>query len=174
MSLYSADQRHISNHLERLVHTLGVQNATANSIRFASSTELAVQGFGGRTINIFTHNSPDSTMNQEFYVFEINRQQDSTASALEKNHGEKQAEPATQTVSKQSGDARVSDGDVLQQSAYVDDLQSSPQETLATPLSFLMILTQRIVEVRSPNDRESTCGQESQIQRDDQDEEQSS
>ncbi|KAA6363233.1 MAG: hypothetical protein EZS28_041241 [Streblomastix strix] len=36
-----ADQRYISTHHERLVQTLGVQNATANSIRHASSSPIA-------------------------------------------------------------------------------------------------------------------------------------
>ncbi|KAA6371229.1 MAG: hypothetical protein EZS28_033244, partial [Streblomastix strix] len=127
-----ADQRYISTRLERLVQSLGVQNATANSIRHASSTELAAQGFDGRTINCFTHHTPDSKMNNKFYVFAVNKEQDSIASALVKNHGMKHA---TQIVSKQRGDARVSDGDGLQQSPQGDDLQLSPQETLASPLS---------------------------------------
>ncbi|KAA6359990.1 MAG: hypothetical protein EZS28_044483, partial [Streblomastix strix] len=113
-----ADQRHISTRLERLVQTLGVQNTTANSIRHASSTELAAQGFDGRTINCFTHHTPDSKMNNKFYVFAVNKEQHSIASALVKNHGKKQA---TQIVSKQRGDARVSDGDGLQQSPQGDD-----------------------------------------------------
>ncbi|KAA6365498.1 MAG: hypothetical protein EZS28_038975, partial [Streblomastix strix] len=86
-----ADQRYISTRLERLVQTLGVQNATANSIRHASSTELAAQGFDWRTINCFTHHTPDSKMNNKFYVFAVNKEQDSIASALVKNHGMKQA-----------------------------------------------------------------------------------
>ncbi|KAA6357773.1 MAG: hypothetical protein EZS28_046700, partial [Streblomastix strix] len=53
-----------------------------------------------------------------FYVFAVNKEQDSIASALVKNHGMKQA---TQIVSKQRGDARVSDGDELQQSPQGDD-----------------------------------------------------
>ncbi|KAA6384812.1 MAG: hypothetical protein EZS28_019661 [Streblomastix strix] len=70
---------------------------------------------------------------------------------------------------KKKSDASVSDGDVLQQSPQGDDLQLFPQGTLAPPLCLLMISTQPIVEARSPNDRESTRGQESQIQKDDQD-----
>ncbi|KAA6367907.1 MAG: hypothetical protein EZS28_036565 [Streblomastix strix] len=160
------DQRYISTRLERLVQTLGVQNATANSIRHTSSTELAAQGFDGRTINFYTHHAPDSKMNKKFYVFAVNKEQDSIASALVKNHGMKQA---TQIISKQRGDARVSDGDGLQQSPQRDDLQLSPQETLASPLSLPIISTQTIVEAVSPNDHESAKVQNSQMQKDVQD-----
>ncbi|KAA6372058.1 MAG: hypothetical protein EZS28_032418, partial [Streblomastix strix] len=138
-----ADQKYISARLNRLVQTLGVQNATANSIRYASSTELAAQGFDGRTINVFTHQIPDSKMNKKFYIFAVNKEQDSIASALVKNHSEKQA---TQIISKQRGGARVSEGDGLQQSPLEDDLQLSPQETLASPLSLPIISSQPIVE----------------------------
>ncbi|KAA6392882.1 MAG: hypothetical protein EZS28_011585 [Streblomastix strix] len=131
-NLKQADQKYISTRLERLVQTLGVQNATANSIRHASSTELAAQCFDGRTINAFTHHTPDLKMNKGLHIFAINREQDSKASALVKNHGMKQA---TQIISKQRGGARVSEGDGLQQSPQGDDLQQSPQETLASPLS---------------------------------------
>ncbi|KAA6385917.1 MAG: hypothetical protein EZS28_018557 [Streblomastix strix] len=161
-----ADQKCISTRLERLVQTLGGQNATANSIRHAFSTELAAQGFDGRTINCFTHHTPDSKMNNKFYFFAVNKEQDSIASALVKNHGEKQA---TQIISKQRGGARVSEGDGLQQSPLGDDLQLSPQETLASPLSLPIISTQPIVETESPNDHESAKVQNSQIQKDDQD-----
>ncbi|KAA6368501.1 MAG: hypothetical protein EZS28_035973 [Streblomastix strix] len=161
-----ADQRYISTRLERLVQILGVQNATANSIRHTSSTELAAQGFDGKTINVFTHNTPDSKMNKKFYIFTMNKQQDSIASALVKNHGEKQA---TQIISKQRGGARVSEGDGLQQSPLGDDLQLSPQETLASPLSLPIISTQPIVEAESPNDHERAKVQNSQMQKDDQD-----
>ncbi|KAA6361695.1 MAG: hypothetical protein EZS28_042778 [Streblomastix strix] len=47
-----ADQKYISTCLERLVQTLGVQNATANSIRHVSSTEPAAQGFDGWTAKV--------------------------------------------------------------------------------------------------------------------------
>ncbi|KAA6377176.1 MAG: hypothetical protein EZS28_027297 [Streblomastix strix] len=161
-----ADQRYISTRLERLVQTLGVQNSTTNSIRHASSTELAVQGFDGRTINCFTHHTPDSKMNKKFYVFAVNKEQESIASALIKNHGRKQA---TQIVSKQRDDARVSDGDGLQQSPLGDDLKLSPQETLASPLSLPIISSKPIVEAESPNDHESAKAQKSQMQKDDQD-----
>ncbi|KAA6376417.1 MAG: hypothetical protein EZS28_028057 [Streblomastix strix] len=161
-----ADQKYISTRLERLVQTLGVQNATANSIRHASSTELAAQGFDERTINCFTHHTPDSKMNKKFYVFAVNKEQDSIASALVRNHGKKQA---TQTVSKQRGDTSVSDGDGLQQSPQGDDLQLSPQETLASPLSLPIISSKPIVEAESPNDHESARAQNSQVQKDDQD-----
>ncbi|KAA6353323.1 MAG: hypothetical protein EZS28_051150, partial [Streblomastix strix] len=97
--------------LERLAQTLGVQNATVNSIRQASSTELVAQWFDGRTINFFKHHIPDSKMNKKFYIFAMNKEQDSIASALVKNHGEKQA---TQIISKQRGGARHSEGDGLQ------------------------------------------------------------
>ncbi|KAA6381573.1 MAG: hypothetical protein EZS28_022899 [Streblomastix strix] len=145
---------------------LGVQNATANSIRYASSTELAAQGFDGMTINVFTHRTPDSKMNKKFYIFAVNKEQDSISSALVKNHGEKQA---TQIISKQRGGARVSEGDGLQQSPSGDDLQLFPQETLASPLSLPIISTQPIVETESPNDHESVKVQNSQMQKDDQD-----
>ncbi|KAA6379431.1 MAG: hypothetical protein EZS28_025044 [Streblomastix strix] len=161
-----ADQKFISTRLERLVQTLGIQNATANSIRNASSTELAVQGFDGRTINVFTHHTPDSKMNKVCYIFAAYSEQDSIASALVKNHGEKQA---IQIISKQRSGARVSEGDVQQQSSLGDDLQLSPQETLASPLSPRIISTQQIVEAESPNDRESAKVQKSQMQKDDQD-----
>ncbi|KAA6394107.1 MAG: hypothetical protein EZS28_010365 [Streblomastix strix] len=161
-----ADQRYISTRLEKLVQIFEVQNATVNSIRHASSTELVAQGFDGRTINVFTHHTPDSKMSKKFYTFALNKEQDSIASALVKNHGEKQA---TQIISKQTGGARVSEGDRLQQSPLGDDLQLSPQETLASPLSLLIISTQPIVEVESSNDHESAKAQNSQMQKDDQD-----
>ncbi|KAA6379192.1 MAG: hypothetical protein EZS28_025280, partial [Streblomastix strix] len=161
-----ADQRYISTRLERLVQTLVVQNATANSIRHASSTELAAKGFDGRIINCFTHHTQDSKMNKKFYVFAVNKEQDSIASALVRNHGVKQA---TQIISKQRGDARVSDGDGLQKSPQGDDLQLSPWETLASPLSHPIISSQPIVEAESPNDHESAKVQNSQMQKDDQD-----
>ncbi|KAA6392791.1 MAG: hypothetical protein EZS28_011681 [Streblomastix strix] len=156
----------LNTRLERLVLTLGVQNATANSIRHAFSTELAAQGFDGRTINVFTHHIPDSEMNKKFYIFAVNKEQDFIASAFVKNHGEKQA---TQIISKQRGDARVSDGDGLQKSPQGDDLQLSPQETLASPLSLPIISTQPIVEAESPNDHENAKVQKSQMQKDDHD-----
>ncbi|KAA6362367.1 MAG: hypothetical protein EZS28_042106, partial [Streblomastix strix] len=161
-----ADQRYISTRLERLVQTLGIQNATVNSIRHASSTELAAQGFDGRTINVFTHHIPGSKMNKEFYIFAVNKEQDSIASALVKNHSEKQA---TWIISKQRGGARVSEGDGLQQSPSGDDLQLSPQETLASPPSCQIISTQPIVEADSLNDRKSAKIQNQQMQKDDQD-----
>ncbi|KAA6365658.1 MAG: hypothetical protein EZS28_038816 [Streblomastix strix] len=164
-----ADQRYICTRLERLVLTLGVQNATANSIRHASSTELAAQGFDGRTINVFTHHTSDSNMNKKFYFFAVNKEQDSIASALVKNHGEMHA---TQIISKQRDEARVSEGDGLQQSPSGDDLQLFPQETLASPLSLPIISTQPIVEAESPNDHESAKVQNSQMWQDDQDVEQ--
>ncbi|KAA6366803.1 MAG: hypothetical protein EZS28_037671, partial [Streblomastix strix] len=71
--------------------------------------------------------------------------------------------------SKQRGDAGVSDGDGLQQSPQGDDLQLSPQETLASPLSLPIISSQPIVEAESPNDHESAKAQNSQMQKDDQD-----
>ncbi|KAA6399419.1 MAG: hypothetical protein EZS28_005048 [Streblomastix strix] len=168
-----ADQRRINNHFEKLVCIIGLQTATAKSIKHASSTELAVLGFGGRTINIFTLHTLDSKKNMKFQVLAVNRQQDFIATALVKNHGKMQAEPAIYTISKYWDDARVSDGDVLQQSPYGVDLQLSPQDIHASLHSLPTISTQRIFEVRSPNDCESTRGQESQMQKDDQDEEQS-
>ncbi|KAA6365673.1 MAG: hypothetical protein EZS28_038801, partial [Streblomastix strix] len=71
--------------------------------------------------------------------------------------------------SKQRGDAGVSDGDGLQQSPQGDDLQLSPQETLASPLSLPIISIQPIVEAEPPNDHESAEAQNSQMQKDDQD-----
>ncbi|KAA6399725.1 MAG: hypothetical protein EZS28_004745, partial [Streblomastix strix] len=161
-----ADQKYISTCLERLVQTLGVQNATANSIRHASATELAAQGFDGMTINVFTHHTPDSKMNKKFYIFAVNKEQDSIASVLVKSHGEKQA---TQIISKQRGRARVSEGDELQQSPLGDDLQLSPQETLASPLFLPIISTKPIVEAEPSNDHESAKVQNSQMQKDNQD-----
>ncbi|KAA6393433.1 MAG: hypothetical protein EZS28_011042, partial [Streblomastix strix] len=161
-----ADQKCISTRLKKLVQILGVQNATANSIRHASSTEVAAQRFDGRTINCFTHHTPDSKMNNRFYVLAVNKEQDSIVSALVKNHGEKQA---TQIISKQRGGARVSEGNRLQQSPFGDDLQLSPQETLASPLSLPIISNQPIVEAESSNDHESAKVQNSQMQKDDQD-----
>ncbi|KAA6378205.1 MAG: hypothetical protein EZS28_026267 [Streblomastix strix] len=161
-----ADQSYTNTRLERLVQTLGVQNAIVNSNRHASSTELAAQGFDGRTINCFTYHTPDSKMNNQFYVFALDNEQDFIASELVKNHSKKQA---TQIISKQMGDARVSDGDGLQQSPQGDYLQLSPQETLASPLSLPIISSQPIVETESPNDHESAKVQNSQMQKDDQD-----
>ncbi|KAA6373951.1 MAG: hypothetical protein EZS28_030522 [Streblomastix strix] len=143
--LSQTGQRYISTRLNRFIQTLGVQNATANSIRHASSTELAAQGFDGRTINVLTHHIPDSKMNQKFYIFAVNREQDSIAFSLVQNHGEKQA---TQIVSKQRGGSRVSE---------------------ASPLSLPIISTKPIVEAESPNDHESAKVQNSQMQKDEQD-----
>ncbi|KAA6356960.1 MAG: hypothetical protein EZS28_047514, partial [Streblomastix strix] len=97
-----ADQKCISTRRERLVQTIVVQSAIANSLRHASSTELAAQGFDGRTINVFTHHTRDSKMNQNFYIFALCSEYDSIASAFISNHGEKQS---TQIVSKQRGGA---------------------------------------------------------------------
>ncbi|KAA6390187.1 MAG: hypothetical protein EZS28_014285 [Streblomastix strix] len=158
-----ADQKCISTRLERLVQTLRVKGATGNSKRHASSIELAAQGFDGRIINVFTHHTsdgwfrseptrrkrPDSKLNKKFYIFAVNKERDSIAFALVKIHGDKQA---TQIISKQRGDARL-----------------SPQETLASLLSLPIIPTQPIVEADSPNDRESAKIQNSQMQKDDQD-----
>ncbi|KAA6395263.1 MAG: hypothetical protein EZS28_009208 [Streblomastix strix] len=141
--------RYFSTRLEGLVQTLGVQNATTNSIKHASSTELTAQGSDVRTINVFTHHTPDSKMNKEFYIFVVNREQESLASALVKNDGEKQA---TQIISKQTGDARL-----------------FPQDTLASRLYFPIISTQPIVEAESMNDLVSAKVQNSQMQKDDQD-----
>ncbi|KAA6373959.1 MAG: hypothetical protein EZS28_030515 [Streblomastix strix] len=159
-------QRYINICLGKFVQTIGVQNATANSIRHASSTELAAQVFDRRTINVYTHHTPDSKMNKEQYIFAINREQDSIAYALVKDHDEKKA---TQIFLKQRDGAIVSEGDVLQQSPLKDDLQLSPQETLDSPLSLPIISTQPIVEAESPNDHESAKAQNSQMQKDDQD-----
>ncbi|KAA6389169.1 MAG: hypothetical protein EZS28_015302, partial [Streblomastix strix] len=161
-----ADHRYISTRLERLIQTLGVKSATANSIRHASSTELAAQGFDGRTINCFTHHIPDSQINSYYYIFTVSREQDSIASALVINPGEMQA---TQIISKQRGGARVSEGDRLRQSPLGDDLQLSTQDTLASPLSLPFISTQPIDETQSPKDHESAKAQNSQMQKDDQD-----
>ncbi|KAA6395577.1 MAG: hypothetical protein EZS28_008902 [Streblomastix strix] len=157
------DQRYISARHERLVQTLGVQNATANSIRHASSTELAAQGFDGRTINVVTHYTSYLKMNKEYYIFAVNRDLDSIASALISNHGEMQN---TQTISKYMGEASVSEGDVPQQSLFGDEIYLSLQESLASPLSLPIISTQNIVEAESLNDYESAKVQKSQTQKD--------
>ncbi|KAA6400176.1 MAG: hypothetical protein EZS28_004294 [Streblomastix strix] len=124
--------KYISTRLERLIDSLGIKGATVNSIRCAISTKFTAQGFDRMIENVITHRTPDSKMNKECHIFAVNREQDSITSALVKNHGEKQA---TQIISKQRGDARVSERDGLQQSPLGDDLQLSPQETLALPLS---------------------------------------
>ncbi|KAA6381772.1 MAG: hypothetical protein EZS28_022702 [Streblomastix strix] len=152
-----ADQRHISSRFENLVQTIQIKGTTANCIRPASSTELAAQDFDGRTIYVFTHHSPDSKMNNKFYVFAVNKEHNSRTSALVKNYGMKQA---TYIISKQRGDARIFQG---------DDLWLSPQKTLVSHLSLPIISTQPIVEAESPNDHESVKGHESQMQKDDQD-----
>ncbi|KAA6402452.1 MAG: hypothetical protein EZS28_002012, partial [Streblomastix strix] len=144
-----AYQRYISTRLKRLVLTLGVQNANANSNGLAASTELAAHRFDGRTINCFTHHTSDSKMNNRFYVFAVNKEQDFIASALVKNHGENQA---IQIISKQRGGVRL-----------------FPQENLASPLSLPIISSQPIVEAESPNDHESAQAQNSQKQKDEQD-----
>ncbi|KAA6364073.1 MAG: hypothetical protein EZS28_040401 [Streblomastix strix] len=127
-----ADQRYISTRHERLVQTLKVQNETANSIKHAYSTELAIQGFDARTITVFTHHISDLKIDKEYYIFAVIREQDSIGSALVKNHGKKQA---TQIISKQTGGARVSEVDVVQQSPLGYELFLSPQKNLASPLS---------------------------------------
>ncbi|KAA6398494.1 MAG: hypothetical protein EZS28_005984 [Streblomastix strix] len=146
--------------------TIGVQNATENFKRHTSSTELAVQGFDGRTIKVFTHHTQYSKKIQQFYIFAVNNEQDSITSALVKNRGEKQA---TQIISKQEDRARVSEGDVLQQSPLGDDLQLSPCETLASLHFIRIISTQLIVDAEFPNDHKSAKVQNSQMQKDDQD-----
>ncbi|KAA6353907.1 MAG: hypothetical protein EZS28_050566, partial [Streblomastix strix] len=161
-----ADQRYISTLLERLVQTFGVQKATTYSIKHASLTVQAAYEFDGRTINEITYHTPNSKKNKEFHIFVVNREQDSIASALVKNHGMKQA---TQIISKQRGGARVSEGDGLQQSPLGDDLQLSPQETLASTLFLPIISTKPIVEAEPSNDHESAKVQNSQMQKDDQD-----
>ncbi|KAA6387632.1 MAG: hypothetical protein EZS28_016841 [Streblomastix strix] len=128
--------------------------------------QLAAQGFDGRTINVFTHHTPDLKMNKKVYIFAANKEQDSLASALVKNQGEKQA---TQIISQQRLGARVSEGDGLQQYPLGDDLLLSPQETLASPLSLPIISTQPIVETQSPNDHKSAKVQQSQKLKNDQD-----
>jgi site-specific recombinase XerD len=90
-----ADQRVIKNRLDDLIHTLGVQGATANSIRHASTTELAVMGVDDRTLNTFTHHSLNSQTTQKFYVFAAKRQTDTIASALTQSHGVNRAKPDT-------------------------------------------------------------------------------
>ncbi|KAA6358267.1 MAG: hypothetical protein EZS28_046206, partial [Streblomastix strix] len=67
--------------------------------------------------------------------------------------------------------ARACEGDGLQQAPLVDDLQLSPQETLASPFSLPIISTQSIVEAESPNDHESAKVKKSQMQNDGQDDE---
>ncbi|KAA6359966.1 MAG: hypothetical protein EZS28_044507, partial [Streblomastix strix] len=114
------------------VQTLGVQNATVNSIRHASSTELAAQGFDRRTINVFTHHTSDSKMNNEQYIFAVNAELDSIASAIVKNHSENQT---TLIISKHRGGARVSEGDRQLQFPLRDDLQASPIEAFTSPPS---------------------------------------
>ncbi|KAA6377106.1 MAG: hypothetical protein EZS28_027367 [Streblomastix strix] len=158
-----ADHGYISTRLERLVQTFEVKRATVNSIRHASSTELAAQGFDGKTINVFTHHTTDSMMNQNFYISTVNREQDSIASALASNHSEKQA---TQTIPKQRYGARVSERDELQQFLLGDDLKLSSQETPASPLSLPIISTKSIVEAESLNDHESAKVQKSKTNKD--------
>ncbi|KAA6403169.1 MAG: hypothetical protein EZS28_001295 [Streblomastix strix] len=160
-----ADQRCINKRLKRLVQTLGIKGVTTNSIRQASSTELAAQRFDEIAINVFTHHMSDSKMNQQFYIFVANIEMDSIASALVNNHSDKHA---TKTISKQRGGARFFKGNILQQFPLRDDLQLSPQETLASPLSLPIISSQPIVEAESPNDHESAKVQNSQMQKDDQ------
>ncbi|KAA6370482.1 MAG: hypothetical protein EZS28_033991 [Streblomastix strix] len=91
-------------------------------------------------------------MNKEFYIFAVNREQDSITSVLVKNHGQRQA---TYIISKQRDGTRVSEGNGLQQSPLGDDLLKFSQETLASPLSLPIISSQPIVEAESPNDHES-------------------
>ncbi|KAA6339188.1 MAG: hypothetical protein EZS28_052630 [Streblomastix strix] len=157
-----ADQKYISTRLDRLIHAVRTNGATVNSITHASSIELLTYGFNERTRNIFTHHTPYSKISQQHYTLAVNRVLDSIAAALVKNHGEK---ITTQIISKQRGDARVSDGDGLQQSPLEDDLQLSPQESLASPLSLPIISTQTIVETEHPNDHESAKIQKSQLWR---------
>ncbi|KAA6396149.1 MAG: hypothetical protein EZS28_008324 [Streblomastix strix] len=139
-----ADHRYTSARLERLVLTLGVKGATANSKdTHLLQNQLHRNLMGGQQM-----------------------EQDSKASALVKNHDKKQA---SQIISKQCGGARVFEGDLLQQSPLGDDLQLPPQETPASPFSFPIISSQPIVEAESPNDRESAKVQKSQVKKDDQD-----
>ncbi|KAA6401376.1 MAG: hypothetical protein EZS28_003099 [Streblomastix strix] len=91
------------------------------------------------------------------------REQEFIASALVKNHGEKQA---TQIISKQMGGARVAEGDVLQQSTLGDVSYLFPQETLALPLSLPIISTQPFVEAEFINDHENAKGLKSKMQKD--------
>ncbi|KAA6384382.1 MAG: hypothetical protein EZS28_020094 [Streblomastix strix] len=164
-TFFQADQRYISIRLGGLVQIHKINSATANSIRHASSTELAAQSFDGRIINVFTHHTPDSKMNQNFYIFAVNMGQDSIASALANNHVEKQV---TQIISKQGGGTRISEGDILQQCPLGDGLQLSPQGTLASPLFLPIILIQSIVKAESTNDHKTAKDQKSQMQKEDQ------
>ncbi|KAA6388250.1 MAG: hypothetical protein EZS28_016225 [Streblomastix strix] len=132
-----ADQKYISICLERLAQTLGEQNASANSIRYASSTDPAAQ---------------ESKIPKHLHSQRITVR--SKLLKLSQNKG---------------GGARVSEGDVLQQSPLGDNLQLSPQETLASSLFPPIISTKPIVEAESPNDHESEKAQKSQMQKDDQD-----
>ncbi|KAA6400557.1 MAG: hypothetical protein EZS28_003920 [Streblomastix strix] len=93
-------------------------------------------------------------------------EQNSIASALVSNLCEKQT---IQIISKYSGEARVSEGDVLQQYPLGDDLLSSPLEALASLLSLPIIFTKLIVETESPNDHERAKRQKSQMLKDDHD-----
>ncbi|KAA6358260.1 MAG: hypothetical protein EZS28_046213, partial [Streblomastix strix] len=131
-----------------------------------SLAELAAQGFDEWTINIFKRHPQDSKRNKEYYIFAVKREQDSIATALVNNHGEKQA---TQIISKQMYRTRVSEGFVIQQSPLGDNLQLSPMEALDSPLSLLIILTQSIVETESPIDQWSAIDQKQQMQKDDKD-----
>ncbi|KAA6366701.1 MAG: hypothetical protein EZS28_037772, partial [Streblomastix strix] len=160
-----ADQICIIKRLKRLVQTLGIKGVTTNFIRQASSTELAGQRFDEMAINVFTHHMSDSKMNQQFNIFVANMEMDSIASALVNNHSEKHA---TKTISKQRGGARVFKGNILQQFPLRDDLQLSPQDTLAPSLSLSIISTQSIVEAESPKDHESAKYQKLQMQKVDQ------
>ncbi|KAA6373793.1 MAG: hypothetical protein EZS28_030679 [Streblomastix strix] len=113
----------------------------------------------------YIHHTPDLKMIKKFQILAVNKEQNSIASALVRNHGEKQA---TQIISKQRGDSRISDGDGLQQSPLGDDLQLSPQKTLASPLSLPIISTQPIFEAESTNDHDNAKVQNSQMQQDNQ------
>ncbi|KAA6362080.1 MAG: hypothetical protein EZS28_042392 [Streblomastix strix] len=110
---------------------------TSNKVQRTSYTYFGLR-IGSKLIrDISVHVLKDWFQHLEFndkkkyYIFAVNRKQDFIASALVKNHGEKQA---TQIISKQWGGAGVSEGDGLQQSPLGDDLQLSPQETPASPL----------------------------------------
>ncbi|KAA6383357.1 MAG: hypothetical protein EZS28_021117 [Streblomastix strix] len=133
-------------------------------IEYTSSKEQAAQGYDGRKIVIFTHHTSDSKLNQKYYIFAVNREQDSIASALVKNFNQKQT---TQIISKQQSEARVSEGSGLQQFPQQDGLQFSAQQTLNQPLSLQNISTQPIVEAESHNDHQSANFQMSQMMKDD-------
>ncbi|KAA6357550.1 MAG: hypothetical protein EZS28_046923, partial [Streblomastix strix] len=97
-----ADKRRTSLQLNFLLREIGIRGAPAYSFKHAPSTELAVQRFETKKLNIFTHINEISRAASNYYIYPANVMINNIASQLVGNHGQCFA---TQTISYQSGGA---------------------------------------------------------------------